>query len=166
MLLALSGTCYGFDFDLRSILSPNGRKKAEKVSEDMNDFIKGANELAGEEVITPLEDREGMGRLFFTVTPTPSVSPTPSTTPSPSITPTSSVSPSISATPSVSRSKTGNQHDDVGIVSLVGSVRVSPNMSATPSVSRSKTGNQNDDVGIISQIGSTLIHSPEASLSM
>ncbi len=92
--------------DLASMLSPKRRKKAEKLSENMNDFIKGANELAGEEVITPLEDREGMGRLFFTVTPTPSVSPTPSTTPSPSISPTPSVSPSVSATPSYSPSPT------------------------------------------------------------
>ena len=105
--VVLIGVANAFgNFDLGSMLSPGRRKQAEKMSEDMNNFIKGGNELAGEEVITPLEKREGLGRMFFTVTPTPSVSPTPSQTPSPSITPTPSVSPSVSATPSYSPSPT------------------------------------------------------------
>ncbi len=116
--------------DLASMLSPKRRKTAEKLSEDMNNFIKGANEAAGEEVIKPIEDREGLGRLFFTVTPTPSVSPTPSTTPSPSITPTPSVSPSVSATPSYSPSPTTTP---------------TPSSSRTPSPTPTRSPAKNSD---------------------
>lgn len=83
-------------------------KKGEKMSGEMNEAIKGVNSAAGKELIKPLEDQEGVMRLFFTatpsVTPSPSVSPTPSTSPTPSVTPSLSATPSI--TPSASPAKT------------------------------------------------------------
>ena len=137
VLIALITRSNAFgNFNLASLLSPGRRKQAEKMSEDMNNFIKGGNELAGEEVITPLEKREGLGRMFFTVTPTPSVSPTPSQTPSPSITPTPSVSPSVSATPSYSPSPTTTPS---------ASKTTTPTPTPTKSPKKQSTSNNNNN---------------------
>lgn len=98
LVFSFSSTTWAQDLDLASFMSPQQRKNAEKQSGILNEAIKGANEATGSN-ITPLEDQEGVMRLFFTATPSPSPSPTPSVTPSSSVTPTPSTTPSPSVTP-------------------------------------------------------------------
>ncbi len=77
VLLALLGVSHGVDTDSGSTLSSERGKEVEKPSEHMNDYVKGANEVSSEKVITRPSESPSP-----TKTPTPSSSRTPLLTPS------------------------------------------------------------------------------------
>ena len=99
-LVSLYSLVHGQDIDLASVMTDSQKAAAEKQSLQVNDAMKDVKEDTGINIPLP-EDSEGLMRLFFTATPSPSTSPTPSVTPSASVTPT----PSSSAAPSAASSK-------------------------------------------------------------